>query len=217
MLKNQLLITLRNMLKNKLYLFINIFGMGIAIACCIIGYFNYDFNASFDESHLNAPTIYRVGSVRKFQNELTEFGYVPIALGNAIKQNVKDVDEVIRYSPGGGNFRVKTELFNSEISYVDPVFFKVFTFEFVEGNGDLKDRSEIVISDELAVKYFGQDKALGKPLTQMLDSGKTKEYTVAGVFKKQPSNSSFYVEAFSHYDNTFEFDNTPGYDENTWR
>jgi len=217
MFKNQLLITLRNMMKNKLYIFINIFGMGIAIACCIIGYFNYDFNASFDENHNNASTIYRIGSVRKFQNELTAFGYVPIALGNAIKQNVPDVDEVIRYSPGGGNFRIKTELFNSDINYVDPSFFNLFTFEFIEGNGNLEDRSEICISDELAIKYFGQEKALGKPLTQMLDSGKTKEYTVAGVFKKPPSNSSFYGQAYSLYDNTFEFDRTPGYDENTWR
>ena len=110
MLKNQLLITIRNMMKNKLYIFINIFGMGIAIACCVIGYFNYDFNASFDQHHKNASTLYRIGSVRKFQNELTEFGFVPIALSNAIKQNVPEVDEVIRYSPGGGNFRVKTEL-----------------------------------------------------------------------------------------------------------
>ncbi len=217
MLKNQLLITLRNMMKNKLYLFINIFGMGIAIACCIIGFFNYDFNASFDQNHKNASTIYRVGSVRKFQNELTAFGYAPVALGNAIKQNVPDVDEVIRYTPEGGNFRVKTELFSSDINYVDPTFFKLFTFEFIEGNGDLKDRSEICISDELAIKYFGQEKALGKPLTQMLDSGKTKEYVVAGVFKKQPNNSSFNGQAYSHYDNTFEFDGTPGYDENSWR
>src|SRR6185503_7179214 len=122
MLKNQLLITLRNMMKNKLYLFINIFGMGIAIACCIIGYFNYDFNASFDQNHKNASTIYRVGSVRKFQNELTEFRHAPMGLGNAIKQNVPDVSEVVRFSPNGGNFRVKTELFNSNLDYVDPGF-----------------------------------------------------------------------------------------------
>lgn len=216
MLKNQLLITLRNMMKNKLYLFINIFGMAIAIACCIIGYFNYDFNSSFDHNHKNASTIYRVGSVRKFQNELTEFGYAPIGLGNAIKQNVPEVNEVIRYTPEGGNFRIKTELFSSDINYVDPVFFKAFTFEFVEGNGDLKDRSEICISDELAIKYFGQEKALGRPLTQMLDSGKTKEYTVAGVFKKQPSNSSFSGQAYAHYDNTFEF-GPSDYNENSWR
>ena len=160
MLKNQLLITLRNMMKNKLYLFINIFGMGTAIACCIIGFFNYDFNARFDQIHKNASTIYRVGSIRKFQNELTEYGFAPMALGNVIKQNIPDVDEVVRYSPEGGNLRIKDELFSSDLKYVDPPFFKLFTYEFIEGNGDLKSTSEICISDELAVKYFGQKKRL---------------------------------------------------------
>jgi putative ABC transport system permease protein len=219
MIKNYLLITLRNMMKNKLYLFINIFGMGISIACCIIGFFNYDFNVSFDQNHKNAATIYRVGSVREFQNELTEFGYAPMALGNAIKQNVSDVDEVVRYLSDGGNFRVREELFSNNITYVDPALFKIFTFDFIEGNGELKSRNELCISDELAVKYFGSEKALGKAITQMLDSGKTKEYVVTGVFKKQPSNSSFGFDeqAYSHFDNAFEFTQLKDYNENSWR
>ncbi len=104
MIKNYLLITLRNLFKNKLHIFINVFGMGISIACCIIGYFNYEYNASFDDNHKNASTIYRIGAVREFQNELTPYGFAPIALGNAIKQNIPEVDGVARYSPGGGNF-----------------------------------------------------------------------------------------------------------------
>ena len=96
MIKNYLLITLRSMMKNKLFIFINIFGLAISIACCIVGYFNYDFNASFDINHKNASTIYRVNSIREFQNERQKYGYVPFGLGNVIKQNVKDVDEVIR-------------------------------------------------------------------------------------------------------------------------
>lgn len=216
MIKNYLLITFRSLMKNKLYIFINIFGMSIAIASCVIGYFNYDFNASFDHNHTNAATIYRVGSVRKYQNELTAFGHAPVALGNAIKQNIKDVDEVVRYMPGSGNFRIKTELFNSDIQFVDPAFFKVFSFDFIEGNGELKSRNEICISDELALKYFGRDAALGQPLTQILDSGKVKDYTVAGVFRKQPSNSSFAGQAYVHHDNFFE--QTPAdYNENSWK
>ena len=205
------------MMKNKVYIFINIFGMGTAIACCIIGYFNFDFNASFDENHKNAATIYRVGSVRKFQNEFTEYGFAPIALGNAIKQNVPDVNEVVRYAPEGGNFRIKTELFNSGIIYVDPAFFRLFTFDFIEGNGELKGRNEICISDELASKYFGKEVAIGKPITQMLDSGKTKEYIVTGVFSKQLSNSSFNAQAYSQYDNAFENRTELDYTENSWK
>ncbi|MFM7487490.1 MAG: ABC transporter permease [Cytophagales bacterium] len=216
MIKNFLLITFRSMMKNKLYLFINIFGMAISIACCIIGFFNYDHNVGFDQMHKKASTIYRVGSVREFQNELTEFGHAPIALGNAIKKNVPDVNAVVRFSPDGGNFRIKEELFSSNLTYVDADFFKLFTFEFSSGNGDLKNRNEIVISDELANKYFGNEPALGKPVTQLLDSGKKKEYVVAGVFKKQPSNSSFSGQAYSLYDNMFEFAKGD-FTENSWK
>jgi ABC-type antimicrobial peptide transport system permease subunit len=218
MLKNHLLITLRNLFKNKLYIFINVVGMGIAIACCIIAYFNYDHNASFDENQANAESIYRIGSVREFQNELTEYGYAPIGLGNAIRQNVKDVDEVVRYSPPeGSNFRIGENLLHANIIFVDPPLFKLFTFDFVEGRGDIADRSSICISDELAARFFGNEQAVGKHLVQMLDSGRTKDFVVTGVFKKQPSNSSFYDgEAYAHYDHHFDGGLDPKFNENGW-
>lgn len=215
MLKNYLLITFRNLLKNKLFILINVFGMGIAIACCIVAFFNYDFNESFDSQHANAATIYRVNSVREFQHEQTSYGYAPIALGNIIKQNVSDVKQVVRFSPGDGNFRIGTELFASNLTYIDPAFFSLFTFQFVEGAGDVTDKGRICISNELSEKYFGKEKALGKSITQMLDSGKTKEYVVTGVFKKPPTNSSFNGQAYAHYDNYFGLDKE--LNENSWR
>ncbi len=219
MIKNYLMITLRSMLKNKLFLSINIVGMAIAIACCIVAYFNWDFNVSFDSHHVNAASIYRVNSVREFQGRQTSYGYVPIALGNAIRQNVSEVDAVVRYSPGGGNFRIGDELFQTNVTNVDPEFFKLFTFEFLEGNGELKDKSQIVINDELARKYFGSESALGKMMVQVLDSGKTKEFIVAGIFRKQPTNSSFPDPAFTRYENQFNAEQFVGdrqYNENTW-
>jgi ABC-type antimicrobial peptide transport system permease subunit len=216
MLKNYLLITIRSLFKNKLYIFINITGMAIAIACCIVGWFNYDFNRTFDRIHTNQNTIYRVNSVREFQNELTSFGIAPIALGNAITQNISDVDEVIRFSPDAGNFRIKDDLFNTEYTDVDPSFFQVFTFDFIEGSGDLSDKTKICISEELATKYFGNEKALGKPVTQMLDSGRTREFTVSGVFRQPPANSSFPSAAYMRYENMFK-DYDPDFHENSWK
>lgn len=214
MIKNYLLITFRSMMKNKLFLSINIVGMAISIACCIIGYFNWDFNNSFDSHHVNASTIYRINSIREFQGNQTTYGYTPIALGNAVRENVKEIDEVVRYSPSGGNFRVNDELFQTNITNVDPAFFKLFTFDFIEGNGELKDKGQIVISEVLAEKHFGKESALGKMMIQVLDSGKTKEFIVAGVFRKQPTNSSFPDPAFTRYEN--QFGNDPKYHENTW-
>ncbi|MDZ4715197.1 MAG: FtsX-like permease family protein [Cytophagales bacterium] len=215
MIKNYLLITFRSMLKNKVFLSINIVGMAIAIACCIVAYFNYDFNASFDSHHAQSATIYRVNSVREFQGEQTTYGYVPIALGNAIMQNVPDVNAVVRYQPNGGNFRIGDNIFNNEVANVDPAFFNIFSFEFIEGNEALTNKAQLCIREDLAEKYFGTVHALGKAVTQVLDSGKTREFVVSGVYRRQPDNSSFDSRAFSRFENAFGTD--PGYQENSWR
>ncbi len=202
MLKNYLLITFRSLLKNKVFIIINILGMAIAIASCIVGYYNYDFNNTFDNHHANRDKIYRVNSEREFQDNLVQFGIAPVPLGEVIRQNVGDVEKVIRYSPDGANIRIGDQVFGTDLSYVDADYFNVFSFEFVEGSGnDLKDKSKIFISENLATKYFGNEPALGKTLTQVLSEEKTKEFVVGGVYKLQPSNSSFQDAAFSNYEN----------------
>lgn len=214
MIKNYLLITWRSMMKNKLFLTINIFGMGISIACCIVAFFNYNFNREFDTHHENASTIYRVNSVRAFQGETTLFGHVPTGLGNAVAQNVKDIDELVRYSPGNADFRVDDNLHGAQVIYVDSGFFKLFTYAFIDGNGGLEDRGKIFISDELARIWFGTEYAAGKMVTQVLDSGKLRAYEVGGVFRKQPINSSFYADAYTSFYNQF---NGSTEAENDWR
>ncbi len=134
MLKNYFLITFRSMMKNKVYLFINILGLAVAIACCIVGYYNYDFNASFDERHTNAPEIYRVNMVREYQGKATEYGIVPVPLGEIVRQNISDVTAATRYSGSYADIRIGDEVFDASMSYVDPEFFNIFTFEFLDGS-----------------------------------------------------------------------------------
>src|SRR5437868_3254276 len=97
MLKNYLLITLRSLLKNKLFIFINVFGMGVAIACCVVAYLNWDFSASWDKSFTNAETVYRVQFVRDFQGSHERYGMAPMPLGLYVKDNFKNVNKVVRY------------------------------------------------------------------------------------------------------------------------
>ncbi len=209
MLKNYLLITVRALLKNKVYIFINVLGLAVAIASCIVAYFNYDHNASFDGHHVNRESIYRVNSVREFQNQLTTYGYVPLPLGDMIRQNVGDVDAVTRYYPGGSNMRIKDDVFSTGLTYVDENFFDLFTFDFVEGSGaGLKSKTNILISETLAKKYFGNEKAVGKMITQILPEGGMQELEIGGVFKNQPSNSSFGSSAYTRFDNWFDIDST---------
>ena len=102
--KNFLLITLRNMMKNKLFIFINVFGMAVAIACCIVAYFAYEFESTFDGNYTNGAQIYRVSSVREFDHQTTRYGYAPLPLRGIVSQNFKDVDRSSRFHFSWSNF-----------------------------------------------------------------------------------------------------------------
>ncbi len=204
MIKNYLLITLRSMTKNKLFIFINVFGIGIALACCIVAYINWEFNKNWDKIHVNADKIYRVQFWYEFQGNRDRYGMAPMPLGNYVKENFKDVSKVVRFIPSGSNFRIGDELFNTGVGYADSAFFELFTFELKHGTfADFADKSKIFISDEIAIKYFGKEDVVGQPLTQIIE-GQPKEFLVGGVFKKQPLNSSFYSETFTLIDNYWD-------------
>ena len=204
MIKNYLLITIRSLMKNKLFIFINVFGLAIGIGCCIVAYFNWEFDSTFDSHHINREKIYRISSIREFESRTTLYGYAPEPLGATIRQNIPDVDKVVRMSWSYSNFKIEDNLFPSGLAYADPDFFDVFTFEWLPGkSSSLKDKSKIFISDEMAIKLFGRTEVVGKLLTQVLGN-ELKEFEVGGVFKKQPSNSSFGDYAYAHYDNYFD-------------
>jgi putative ABC transport system permease protein len=206
MLKNYLLITFRNLMKNKFYIFINVLGMAVAIASCIVAFFNYDFNSKFDTNHINSASTYRINSIRDFQNNTTEFGVVPIPLADAARQNIPDIQSLTRFYPGGLNVRIGDNLFNTDIGYVDRDFFEIFTYEFISGSPDaINEKNKIVISEELSAKFFRDEPAIGKMIT-VPDDSMNIQYEVGGVFKVQARNSSFETQAFLNYQNTLDQD-----------
>jgi ABC-type antimicrobial peptide transport system permease subunit len=205
MFKSYFLITFRSMIKNKWFIIINVFGMGVAIACCIVGYFAYEYDSTFDGNHKNGQHIYRVSALREFENEVSRFGYAPFPLGTVVDQTIKDVDKSTRYFYSWSNFKKEDNLFASNLSYVDPDFFDMFSFDFMAGKpGDLNDKTSLFISEQMAVRFYGSAKeAFGKTITQVYGT-ELKELKIAGVFKEQPMNSSFYRRdgsAFLNFEN----------------
>ncbi|HEX6225869.1 MAG TPA: ABC transporter permease, partial [Chryseolinea sp.] len=203
MLKNFFLITIRNMMKNKLFIFINVFGMSVAIACCIVAYFAYEYEATFDKNHANGDYIYRVSAIREFDGQTTRYGYAPLPLRGVVTQNVKDVDKSSRYHFSWSNFKKDDDLFQSNLSYVDPEFFDMFSFQFIKGNPKaISDVSSVFVDEKMAVRLFGSpEEAFGKTITQVFGTT-LKEIKIAGVFKEPPQNSSFYSrEAYMNFEN----------------
>lgn len=202
MIRNYFLITFRGMLRNKVFIAINVFGMGVAIACAIVAFLANDYDESFDRSHVNGEHIYRISSVRRLDNELKKFGHTSLPLGDIARKSIADIEQASRYVDSWSSFKRGTELFPTTVSYVDPVFFKMFTFAFVAGGGtSINDKSSIVISETLAARFFDSiEDAVGKTITQVVDE-KEIELKVAGVFREQPFNSSFHKRNGSAYVN----------------
>jgi ABC-type antimicrobial peptide transport system permease subunit len=192
MLGNYLLITIRNLLRNRVFVAINMLGMGIAIACCITAWLNWDFSTNFDRNHLNAASIYRVQAQYFEKGKQNRQAIVPTPLGSIVRENFGDVDKVVRYDAGSGDVRIGDEVFRASIASADEAFFDLFTFKLVDGSfSAFKDKSQIFISTELALKFFKTTQAAGMPVS-LINKG---EYNVGGVFEVQPLNSSFAFEA----------------------
>jgi len=218
MIKNHLLITIRSMMKNKLFIFINVFGMGVAIACCIVGYFAYEYDSTFDGIHQNREQVYRVSSVREFENSTQRFGYAPFPLGEVVDKTFQDVEKSTRYLYSYSNFKRENDLFASNLNYVDPEFFDLFSFEFIVGKpSELNDKTSLFISEVMAVRLFRTpEEALGKTITQV-NGNDLKEVKIAGVFKEHPMNSSFYRRDGSAYMNFENYkDEHNGIREDDW-
>ncbi len=213
MLKNYFKITFRSLMKNKLFVFINVFGLGIALACCIVAYLNWDYNVSFDSHNVNADKIYRVNFVRITNGMPVKNGDCPMPLGGFIRGSISHVDKVVRIYPTRGNFKVGDELFRTSVYAVDPDFFNLFTFNMSSGDiSELKDKSKIFISTELVEKHFNATDPVGQIITY-INGDQIIEYIVGGVFEKPPPNSSFQANAYVHFDNVLDIQE---WDENDW-
>lgn len=214
MLKNYLKITFRSLSKNRLFAFINIFGLGIALACCIVAYLNWDYNVKFDTYHKNAHKIYRINFVRITNGQPIKNGTSPLPIGHTIRESISQIDEVVRHFPVDGNFKVGDDLFNTWVAAVDPEFFEVFTFELLSGDKSLlNDKRTIFISSEIKEKHFPDfDNPVGEIITY-INGEKRIEFKIGGVFRKPPLNTSFFSQAYVHFENVFDIGEL---DENDW-
>lgn len=222
MIKNYLLITLRSLVKNKLFILINVLGMGIAIACCVVAYVNWEFAADWDKTQLNAKKIYRVQFHREFQGRNERYGMAPMPLGNYIKQNVKEVSKVVRYVSSYSDIRIGEEVFGTMVVFVDSAFFDLFTYELKYGTfSAFYDKSKVLISDEVALKYFNEENVVGRTITQIVlgQDGvrRPKEFEIGGVFKQLPHNSSFRFDIATQFDNFWDINLDPLNSEDSWK
>lgn len=203
MFKLNTMIAFRHLAKNKLYSFINITGLAIGIAACLIIAHYVIFQLSYDKFHENADRVYRVqvSTLQNGEDQGTGF-YTGYALGPSLIRDVPEIEMQSRIHPyyGGGIVnRVvdsvsMTPFREQDILFVEPAFLQMFTFNFLQGNHDtaLDDPSSIVITESTMRKYFGNepDAVLGQILN-VSGGWANGNYLISGVVEDFPANSHF--------------------------
>jgi putative ABC transport system permease protein len=202
MFKNYLLVTLRNLLKNRVFTIINIFGLGIALSVCIVAFFNHMFNYEFDRFNKNFNEIYRITSFRDMQGREQEYGIVPATLGLEIKKDIPGIERSARLMRTGSPVKIGDNIFPAQVSYIDPDFLDIFTFTLIYGDKKtITSQGNILVSESMSKTLFGNEYPVGKTVSIVNDQNKEFTFSVGGVFTDMPDNSSFRIDILSHFDN----------------
>jgi ABC-type antimicrobial peptide transport system permease subunit len=188
---------------NKVYVVINLLGLGFALACCILSYINYDYRASFDENHHRTENVYRLNSIRNIDNSSQRWGITPIAIGEYLSKDLGGEGRIARVFSESVVVKNREDVFGEKVHYADKNIFSFFNFPLKKGNDNLFDnKNTIIISQPLAEKYFGKEEPVGRQLT-MIKDGREEVVTVIGLLEKIPLNSSFQFDIISSFNNAF--------------
>ena len=122
MLKNFFKITIRNFLRNKSYVFINLLGLGLSLALCIVGYLNWKFAADYDQDHVNHEKIYKIQINKDVQGREVPYGITPLPLGAVIEDKVAEVTHSTRYIETGLVLKKELKVFNEGIAFAEDDF-----------------------------------------------------------------------------------------------
>jgi ABC-type antimicrobial peptide transport system permease subunit len=215
--KSYLKIAFRNLYRNKFYSIINIVGLGVAMALSVVGYVNHHFSQSFDAFHQNIDKIHLVSSYKMVNDVRQDWSIAPMPMGPVIREEIPGIDRFSRVGRTGGTLRYGEKVFNETFYWVDDDFFDMFTFPIILGPTDVSlGRDGLIITDELAVKYFGDENPVGKDLTVSFDGELEYGFVVRGVIEKPVKNSSMRITVCVAYENLTEIREYDLLDWNNW-
>jgi len=201
MFKNYLKIAVRNLRKHKAYSFINISGLAIGMACCILSLLFVQEELSYDGFHENAGQIYRVAT--KLSNPVggweAHYAATSFPVAPALKRDYPEVTDAVRIYRSDRSLVGYEEkrFYEDRFFFADSTIFEVFSFPLLKGNPRmaLKQPYSVVITEEIAKKYFGDDDPVGMAL--VLENQHT--FKVTGILKNLPRNSQLQFDFLASY------------------
>ncbi|QHT70445.1 FtsX-like permease family protein [Rhodocytophaga rosea] len=224
MLKNYLIIGIRNLFRNKGYAILNISGLAIGIAACLLIFTVVQFELSYDKFHSKYDRIYRVVVEDKFPDgDASHNPGVPTPLPVALRQDIPQLEKVAAIDAITGSqitvmgkdanaaFTGRKFMEELGIFFTEPDFFEIFDATWLSGNPkqSLSNPNTVVLSQRQAEKYFGEWK---QAMGQYLKLDNNLVLTVSGIIADSPQNTDFPLQVLISYET---FKNAPGYGYST--
>ncbi len=191
MFKNYLLIAFRNLKRNRLYSIINLSGLAIGIAGCMLIALYVQDELSYDRFHEKGDRIYRVNSTYESPERSGEGSITCDPLSPTLKESIPEVEDYVRFTTNSFLVRAQDRAFTERIHFADPNFFEFFTFPLIHGQPEqvLKELKSLVITEDIARKFFGKTNVINQTLSLETEEG-FESYVISGVAKNPPRNSS---------------------------
>ncbi len=200
MLKNYFKISIRNLKKQKGYSVINVAGLALGMACCLLILLYVRDERSYDRYHENAEQVYRVA--RAWYDEAgdptLEFAQISPPIGPALQDEMPEVRHAVRIMWGGSLVRYDNQTYReSRFYFAEDAVFKLFTIPFVQGDPEtaLVEPNTVVLTETMARKYFGAD----DPIDKVIRLDDTFDLRVTGVIEDVPSNTHFHYDFLASF------------------
>ena len=207
MFRKNIIIAFRSLKKDLPYTITNVAGLAIGITCCLLIMSFVKYELSFDQFHIKKDRIYRINYDVLMGGNETVSPSVPVFVGPALKQKFPEIEDATRFMPEWSSRTIRRgNVFFDEkgFCYADPNFFKVLDFKPINGNLQtaLDKPNTVVITKEMAKKYFGNT----NPIGQTLLFNNKKDYVVTAVMENVPFNSHFTFDFLASFYSIPDFD-----------
>lgn len=214
MFKHFFTIAIRSLGRNKIFSLINVFGLSIGLGVFLmISQYIY-FESSYDQFFTNSDTIYRITSTSSNGGEIHHSSGTGYAVGPRGKELIPEIEQFVRIHPQTERMVVSNSLNNIRYQenrswYVDQNFLQMFDFPLVQGDSHaaLNDKNNVVITEDIAIKYFGEIDCIGRELK--INEGQLRGvFTVTGILKTLPENSHLKFDILLPMDFLLEYEKT---------
>lgn len=215
MFKNYFKTSIRSLMKSPMSSFINVFGLAAAIGVCVFTYAFAQWILKIDQFHENKNEVYLTTFFSDRDGTQQQNGKTPRPLGKMLKEDFANIKRVCRVDDRNAVMKYENKVFHERVRYADAEFLDMFTFPLKWGvSSTLSDLNSIILSEEMSVKYFGEENPVGQKILMKFDEDRGKTFLITGIAEAFPEAHVISFDFLVNFENLRVSD--PNYDMNDW-